>query len=319
MRTRSLLNDSLLLTTAAIWGFAFVAQRVGMDHIGPFTYNGIRFLLGASILVPVALWLSPLYRIRVLPTIGAGIVAGSALFIAASLQQIGLVYTTAGNAGFITGLYVVLVPIIGIGRRQKIGSARWLAVALAVVGLWFLSVSNDFRINPGDIFVIGSAFFFAAHVQLIDHLAPRYSALWLSLVQYVLVGILSLTVGGIFETFEPNALRNALPAILYGGIGSISIAYTLQVIAQRDAEPSHAAIILSLEGSFAALGGWLLLGEVLTPRGLLGCALLLAGMLLSQLSGILRGDAAAGVEATPVPGTVEPHVTGGYRASGDSR
>jgi drug/metabolite transporter (DMT)-like permease len=319
MRTRSLLNDSLLLTTAAIWGFAFVAQRVGMDHIGPFTYNGIRFLLGASILVPVALWLSPLYRIRVLPTIGAGIVAGAALFIAASLQQIGLVYTTAGNAGFITGLYVVLVPIIGIGRRQKIGVARWVAVALAVVGLYFLSVSRDFRINPGDIFVVGSAFFFAAHVQLIDHLALRYSALWLSLFQYFLVGIFSLAVGGIFETFEPDALRSALPAILYGGIGSISIAYTLQVVAQRDAEPSHAAIILSLEGSFAALGGWLLLGEVLTARGLLGCALLLAGMLLSQLAGIFRGETEGVAEPTPVPGTVEHHVSGGYRSPGDPR
>ena len=310
MRQRSFLNDSLLLTTAAIWGFAFVAQRVGMDHIGPFTFNGIRFMLGAIALIPVALRFSPLPKERIAITARSGALAGLALFAAASLQQIGLVYTTAGNAGFITGLYVVLVPIIGIGRRQRIGTARWGAVGLAVIGLYLLSVTREFHINPGDIFVIAGAFFFAVHVQLIDHLAPRHSALWLSLVQYVAVGLLSLAVGALFETWDVAALQAALPAILYGGLGSISIAYTLQVIAQRDAEPSHAAIILSLEGSFAALGGWLLLGEVLSLRGLLGCALLLAGMLVSQLAGI-RGRNALPV--TTAPGTVEPEMAKRWR------
>lgn len=285
MRSRSLLNDSLLVTTALIWGFAFVAQRVGMDHIGPFTYNGIRFLLGAGALIPLALARSPLPRQLWRDHGRSAVPAGLALFAAASLQQIGLVYTTAGNAGFITGLYVVLVPLIGLGRRQRLGVERWLAVGLAVVGLYLLSVQAGFRINPGDLFVLGSAFFFAVHVQLIDYLSPRRSALWLSLLQYIVVGAASLVIGVITESVSLAAVRNALTPILYGGLGSISIAYTLQVIAQRRAEPSHAAIILSLEGTFAAIGGWLILGELLSPRALLGCALLLGGMLLSQAAG----------------------------------
>lgn len=276
------------MITALIWGLAFVAQRVGMDHIGPFTYNGVRFLLGAGVLIPLALWRSPVSRHRWGGLSRSAVVAGLALFAAASLQQIGLVYTSAGNAGFITGLYVVVVPIIGLGRRQRLGPERWGAVLLAVGGLYLLSVQQGLTINPGDIFVMGSAFFFALHVQLIDYMSRRNSALWLSLVQYVVVGGASLVIGLIFEPISMGAFRGAAPAIIYGGLGSISIAYTLQVIAQRKAEPSHAAIILSLEGTFAAIGGWLILGEILAPRALVGCALLLAGMLLSQFAGLRR-------------------------------
>ena len=276
------------MLTALIWGFAFVAQRVGMDHIGPFTYNGVRFLLGASVLIPLAMWRSPMPRGRWAGLSRSAVPAGLALFAAASLQQIGLVYTSAGNAGFITGLYVVLVPIIGLGRKQQLGLERWIAVALAVLGLYLLSVQQGLRINPGDIFVMGSAFFFALHVQLIDYMSRRNSALWLSLVQYVVVGVASLGIGLVSEPVSMAAFRGATPAIVYGGLGSISIAYTLQVIAQRKAEPSHAAIILSLEGTFAAIGGWLILGEILSPRALVGCALLLAGMLLSQFAGLRR-------------------------------
>ncbi|MEX2444728.1 MAG: DMT family transporter [Alkalispirochaeta sp.] len=276
------------MITALIWGLAFVAQRVGMDHIGPFTYNGVRFLLGASALIPLALWRAPMPRARWAGLSRNALFAGLALFAAASLQQIGLVYTSAGNAGFITGLYVVLVPIIGLGRQQRPGSERWIAVALAVLGLYLLSVQQGLEINPGDLFVMGSAFFFALHVQLIDYMSRRNSALWLSLVQYVVVGLASLVIGLFSEPISMAAFRGATPAIIYGGLGSISIAYTLQVIAQRNAEPSHAAIILSLEGTFAAIGGWLILGEILSTRALAGCALLLAGMLLSQFAAIRR-------------------------------
>lgn len=306
MRRTSLLNDTLLLTTAAIWGFAFVAQRMGMDHIGPFTFNGIRFLLGAAALVPVAMRLARPTRAALAGTVRVGAVAGVTLFAAASLQQIGLVYTTAGNAGFITGLYVVIVPLIGLGRRQRVGPARWVAIVLAVFGLYFLSVTEGFRMNPGDIFVVGSAFFFALHVQLIDHLAGRHSALWLSIAQYVVVGVASTAVGLLFETWAITGLQAALPAIIYGGLGSISIAYTLQIVAQRRAEPSHAAILLSLEGSFAALGGWLVLGEVLSLRGLLGCGLMLTGMLLSQLAGLRRTTRAAPADVAVPPTTARP-------------
>jgi drug/metabolite transporter (DMT)-like permease len=292
VHSRSLLNDLLLIATALIWGLAFVAQRVGMDHIGPFTYNGIRFLLGAGALIPFALRFSPLPRERRTAHLRSAAVAGLALFAAASLQQIGLVYTSAGNAGFITGLYVVIVPLIGLGRRQAVSGDRWAAVGLAVGGLYLLSVQAGFRVNPGDVYVMASAFFFAVHVQVIDYLARRSSAMWLSLIQYVVVGVASLIIGLLTEPVSVTALRGASTAILYGGLGSISIAYTLQVIAQRKAEPSHAAIILSLEGTFAALGGWLILGEILSVRALVGCILLLSGMLLSQRSALRR---------TPIP------------------
>lgn len=291
MKSESVLNDTLLMITALIWGLAFVAQRVGMEHIGPFTYNGVRFLLGAGVLIPLALWRSPMPRARWGGLSRSAVLAGLALFAAASLQQVGLVYTSAGNAGFITGLYVVLVPLIGLGRRQRVGPERWLAVGLAVGGLYLLSVRQGLAINPGDLFVMGSAFFFALHVQLIDYMSRRNSALWLSLAQYVVVGAASLAIGLSVEPVSIEAFRGASTAIIYGGLGSISIAYTLQVIAQRKAAPSHAAIILSLEGTFAALGGWLILGEMLSSRALVGCALLLAGMLLSQFAGFRRARA----------------------------
>lgn len=295
MQHKTLLTDSLLLTTAAIWGLAFVAQRVGMDHIGPFTYNGIRFLLGAATLVPVLWWTGGNRPVAVARRPGGwrdGLLAGGVLFLAASLQQIGLVYTTAGNAGFITGLYVVLVPLLGMGRRQRVGAWRWLAVLLAVSGIYLLSVQEGLRVNPGDLYVMGSALFFAVHVQVIDTVSRRSSALRLSVAQYGVVGVLSLLVGLLSEPLVRGGLAAATPAILYGGLGSISVAYTLQTLAQRRAEPSHAAILLSLEGAFAALGGWLILGELLGGRGLLGSLLVLGGMLLSQLAGRRRSPAA---------------------------
>lgn len=275
---------------------------MGMDHIGPFLFNGIRFLLGSLVLVPLALRWAPLRRGTRLPVIRAGLGTGLVLFVAAGLQQVGLVYTTAGNAGFITGLYVVLVPLMGLHRRQVVGPVRWVAVLLAVAGLYLLSVQEGLSINPGDALVMGSAFFFALHVQIIDHASRRYSALWFSLVQYFVVALVSLLVAAFTEPFEMVALRSAGVPILYGGIGSISVAYTLQVIAQRRAVPSHAAILLSLEGTFAAIGGWLILSEFLSPRAALGCALLLAGMITSQIAGVRR----ASVPDVPAPSTPAP-------------
>lgn len=279
--------DLLLLATASIWGFAFVAQRVGMEYIGPFTYNGIRFLLGAATLLPAVIVLNRRRkgaqgRSTDVPWLG-GIVAGLVLFTAASAQQIGLVYTTAGNAGFITGLYVVFVPLLGLLGGRNPGTLRWVAVLIAVLGLYLLSVQRGFTVNPGDVWVLVSAFFFAVHVQLIGNLAGRYDPLEISILQYSVVGIASMVAALVMEDISMTAIHPAVPAILYGGLGSITIAYTLQVVAQRRAEPTHAAILLSLEGTFAALGGRLLLSETSTPRALVGCALILFGMLVSQL------------------------------------
>ncbi len=277
--------DFLLFTTALIWGFAFVAQRVGMDFVGPFAFNAVRFLLGALSLIPLVVLFRRKRRSdrpRPFP-VGPGMLAGTVLFVAASLQQIGLVYTTAGNAAFITGLYVVFVPLLGLFRGQQPGGHRWFAALLAAAGMYLLSVGEGFAVNPGDLYVLGAAAGFALHVQVIGHVAGRYDPLEISVVQYTAVGILSGIVAMLFEQTSAGAVTAAAPAILYGGLGSITVAYTLQTIAQRTAHPAHAAILLSLEGAFGALGGWLLLGEVLSPRALAGCALMLTGMLTSQL------------------------------------
>jgi drug/metabolite transporter (DMT)-like permease len=291
MQGKALKSDLLLLLIAAIWGGGFVAQRQGLEYVGPFTFNGVRFALGSLSLLPLIL-IGQRRRNRlpgVLPKAGArtlvlgGALAGAALFLGASLQQVGMVYTTAGNAGFITGLYVVIVPLIGLcwGQRPNLGT--WLGAFLAASGLFFLSVSAHFTIGFGDLLELVGAFFWAGHVLLIGWLSPRLDALKLSAVQFAVCSLLSLVTAGCIETVELAAILRAAFPILYGGVISVGVAYTLQVVAQRDAHPAHTAIILSAEGVFAAFGGWLLLGEVLGPRGLLGCSLMLAGMLFSEL------------------------------------
>ncbi len=278
--------DLLLLLVALIWGFGFVAQRAGMEHIGPYTFNGIRFLLGGLCLVPLALRRgqgTAIPRQQQMPLAKAGLMAGALLFVAATLQQVGLQYTTAGKAGFITGLYVVLVPMIGLCFRQRTNAGTWIGAVLAAIGLYLLSVTEDFRIEFGDLLELIGALFWAGHVLILSYLSPRTSPVRLALVQFVVCGALSLLTGLVLEPISLQGIRDAAIPILYGGVCSVGAGYTLQVVVQRKAHPSHAAILLSLESPFAALGGWLLLEEILSGRALLGCALMLAGMLLSQL------------------------------------
>ncbi len=294
MKDGTIKADILLLLTATIWGFAFVAQRVGMDYVGPFTFNAVRFALGSLSLLPLILLLQK----RQSKTnqrqcsddtnksvLFAGIVAGGALFAGASLQQAGLVYTTAGKAGFITGLYVVIVPLLGLFWHQRPRIGTWLGAILAATGLYFLSITKEFDISFGDLLVLIGAFFWAGHVLLIGWLAPRTDSLKLASAQFAVCSLLSFLVALAIETMSFASIWQAAVPILYGGIGSVGIAYTLQIIAQRDAHPAHSAIILSLEGLFAAIGGWLLLGEVLSLRGIFGCAMMLTGMFFSELSG----------------------------------
>ncbi len=291
MKNRALRADALLLLTATIWGFAFVAQRVGMNHVGPFTFNGIRFALGSLSLIPLlvihrrqeAMYGDrlPARNKRMVST--AGLLAGVALFLGASLQQIGLVYTTAGNAGFITGLYVVLVPILGLVWKQVPDAGTWIGAACAVVGLYLLSVTGGFSISQGDLYVLAGALFWALHVHIIGWFCAKVGSILLAFMQFVVCSVLSLGTAFLLEPWSLNSLRDAWLPIFYGGCLSVGVAYTLQVVAQKDARPAHAAILLSLESVFAALGGWLLLNEILSGRGILGCAFMLLGMLLSQL------------------------------------
>lgn len=294
MKSQTLKSDTFLLTTAAIWGFAFVAQRIGMDYVGPFAFNGVRFFLGSLSLLPLLMiqkWgksgsdpsSSSSPGAKGMPGLLGGGLAGLILFIGASLQQIGLVYTTAGKAGFITGLYVVIVPVIGLFLGQRTGKATWVGAILAASGLYLLSVTESFSIAPGDLLELIGAFFWAGHVLIIGWLSPRIYPLKLAFYQFATCSALSLLTALIFESLPLYALYQAALPILYGGLLSVGVAYTLQVVAQRNARPSHAAIILSLEAVFAALGGWIVLGETLSLRGMAGCVMMLAGMLSSQL------------------------------------
>ncbi|MDD2464959.1 MAG: DMT family transporter [Desulfobulbus sp.] len=285
--------DLLLLLVALIWGFGFVAQRAGMDHVGPYTFNGIRFLLGGLCLVPLALRRSqtPLVPgVGQIPLVRAGLMAGAFLFVAATLQQVGLQYTTAGKAGFITGLYVVFVPISGLFLRQRTNIGTWVGAVAAAIGLYLLSVTEDFRIEFGDLLELIGALFWAGHVLILSYLSPRTSPVRLAMVQFYVCGLLSLLTGLYLEPISLQGVIDAAIPILYGGVCSVGAGYTLQVVVQRKAHPSHAAILLSLESPFAALGGWLLLHEILSGRALLGCGLMLVGMLLSQLWPMMTGS-----------------------------
>ncbi len=278
----------MMWLTAMIWGFAFVAQRAGMEHVGPFTFSAIRFALGALVLLPLALRNRNEARLLFSKRLWiAGLIAGSVLFMGASAQQIGLVHTPAGKAGFITGLYVVFVPVFGILWKHRTGLFMWAGILLAVAGMYFLSIREGFRIDAGDMWVLAGAVFWANHVLVIAWLSPRHNSVHLAFSQFVVVSVLSLFAALYFEDIKVSGIHDALLPILYGGVLSVGIAYTLQVVAQKDAHPAYVSIVLSLETVFAALGGWWVLGETFTLRELSGCLLMLAGIFLAQLPEIL--------------------------------
>nr|WP_321894462.1 DMT family transporter [Paraburkholderia heleia] len=293
---RHLRANLLMLTAALIWGSAFVAQRLSLDAIGPFLFTGLRFLLGAGVVsvfllarrgasergaadsgnaAAPALFDGTLLR--------SGTVLGLVLAVAISLQQIGLGYTKIANAGFISSLYVVIVPMLGVLLRHRTGIGTWLGAALAAVGLYFLSINEHFSVMYGDWYQLGCALVISIQVMLVGHYAPRHDPLALSIVQFVACGVVCLAIGLACEPLRAADIARAAPTILYGGALSVGIGYTLQVVAQRDAAPAHAAVIFSMEGVFAALAGWVALGETLMPRALAGCALMLAGLLACQL------------------------------------
>jgi len=277
-----------LLLSAIIWGFAFVAQRASMEHVGPFTFNGIRFALGGLVLIP---WILGTRRRGGTPELAAlphqlwiavGL-AGLILFVSANLQQLGLVYTTAGKAGFITGLYVVLVPLLGLFRRHRVSAFVWIGCGLAATGMYLLSMTGTFSLSLGDALVLASALGWAVHVHLVGWMAQRINPLQVAAFQFAICSILSLAVALLAETIQWTEILNVGWMIAYAGILSVGVAYTLQVFGQRRIDPARAGIILSLEAVFAAVGGWALLGETLSLRGSIGCAFMLVGMMLAQV------------------------------------
>ncbi|WP_439861301.1 DMT family transporter [Pseudomonas sp. MBLB4136] len=288
MRKEALRADLLMLLTAMIWGSAFVAQRLGMDSIGPFLYSGLRFALAALILLPLLPILQRLSPDAPTPPVNrplllGGVLMGLALALGINLQQVGLLFTSVTNSGFITGLYVIIVPLLGLLIGHKTGLGIWLGACLAVVGMFLLSVGEGFQVASGDWLQLAGAFVWGVHVLLVGYFAGRHDPLRLAVVQFITCALISLLLAVLLEEIRLEAILAAGPAILYGGVFGVAIGFTLQVVAQKHAIASHAAIILSLEAVFAAIAGALLLGESLEMRGYFGCALMFGGMLLAQL------------------------------------
>ncbi len=266
-------------------GVSFVAQRLGMDAIGPFLYTGLRFVLGALVLVPLLMLRSrrdgaqPFNRGQLL----AGVILGVALTTGINLQQVGLLFTSVTNSGFITGLYVIVVPLLGLLFGQRTGAGTWLGASLAVLGMALLSIGPGFQVASGDWLQLAGAVVWGAHVLLVGLFASRYDPIRLAFLQFATCAAVSLLLALVFEEIHWDAIVQAGPALLYGGLLGVGTGFTLQVVAQKHAIASHAAIILSLEAVFAAIAGALFLAETLHLRGYFGCALMLAGMLVAQL------------------------------------
>ena len=276
------------MLAAAIWGFAFVAQKEGAKYLDPFTFNGFRFLIGATALLPVLI-INIRNDINVKSEITFKniiycVILGIVIFIASTLQQFGLIFTTAGKAGFITGLYIIIIPFISIILKRTVNIKYWISAIIATFGLYLLSGSKSFSLEIGDLIVLISAFFWAVHILIISWLSPRINALLISCIQFYICAALSLTIGLSIEHFNLSNVYAAIIPLLYGGLMSIGIAFTIQVIAQKKVPPAHASIIMSLETIFAAFGGWLILNERLPINGIIGCILMLVGMIIVQIN-----------------------------------
>lgn len=294
--SKKLKSDLLLILTAFIWGSSFIAQSKGADLLGPFTFNAVRYFLAVISLAPVAWFLNNKNNWKHFgeseeerkeskkALLIGGIVLGSVLFIATSLQQYGMAYTTAAKGGFITTLYVIFVPILGIFFRKKVRLLVWFCAILAVVGLYLLSIKpGTFTLTKGDTLVLLCAVFFTIHILFIDHFSPKTDGVFLSCMQFLVVAIISTVGMFAFETFTAEAIWLAVPSLLYTGIGSSSIGYTLQIVAQKDADPTITSLILSLESVFAAVSGALFLGEFLNMREITGCVIMFVAIILAQL------------------------------------
>ena len=292
MRTK---NACMLILTAFIWGTAFVAQSVGMDHLGPFTFNGVRNLIGGAALLPCIFFLErwnkkeqkkepePEVPGTQRDLITGGIACGLLLFAASSLQQIGLVYTSAGKAGFITAFYIVIVPVLGIFLHQKAGWKIWAAVAAALAGLYLLCITDGFSVNIGDFYVFLCALMFSVHILVIDHFAPKVDGVKMSCIQFFVCGIVSLIPMFLWEEPRIEGMILSWFPLLYAGVLSCGVAYTLQIVGQKNVNPTVASLLLSLESCFSVLAGWVILGERLSLREGAGCILMFAAIVLAQL------------------------------------
>ncbi len=324
-------SNMILGLAAFIWGVAFVAQSVGMDYVGPFTFNAARFLIGGTVLLPLLAFLKKGNKTETTsrprerdgksgsghvgddrssgaqmgndrsgsrqagdrkgrwlsekgPKTGiiGGICCGTALFAGSSLQQMGIAYTTVGKAGFITALYIVIVPVLGIFMKKKAGWTVWVSVAVATVGMYLLCMTGGFGIGKGDVYLFLCAIAFSFHILIIDYFSPKADGVFISCVQFFTAGILAFLVMVLTERPSWSSILEAWLPISYAGIMSCGVAYTLQVVGQKHTDPTIAALILSLESAFSLLAGWVILGQKLSPKELFGCVLVFCAILLAQ-------------------------------------
>ncbi|NBJ93153.1 DMT family transporter [Parablautia muri] len=289
MKKKSMGNSFLLFLTAFIWGVAFVAQRVGMDYIGPFSFNGARFLMGSVVLLPLVCVRRKKDKEKGVPRAGlkitftGGICCGLALCSAALCQQIGIMYTTVGKAGFITTLYIVIVPIMGIFLGKKAGGRIWMGAGLAAVGMYLLCMSERLVLSKGDTYVFICAILFSIHILVIDYFSPKADGVELSCIQFLTAGVISSILAFVFEQPQLQSFIDGIIPLAYAGIMSSGVAYTLQVVGQKDMDPTVASLILSMESVFSVLAGWMILGQALSGRELFGCVMVFGAVILVQL------------------------------------
>lgn len=285
-------NSFLLFLTAFIWGVAFVAQSVGMDHVGPFTFNGTRCLIGGTVLLPLIAFRSCQTRKKTgndtadgerRTTLIGGICCGLALGAASMFQQYGIIYTTVGKAGFITALYIIIVPIMGLFFGKKVRNLVWVGAVIAALGMYMLCVNETAALNLGDILVFCGSILFAVHILIVDHFSPKTDGVKLSCIQFYVAGILCSIGAFLFEEPSLGAILEGAVPILYAGVMSCGVAYTLQIIGQKNMDPTVASLILSLESVISVLAGWVLLGQALSSKEILGCVLVFAAVILVQL------------------------------------
>ena len=294
MKKEQMRNSFILLLTATIWGVAFVAQSVGMEYVGPFTFNCVRNIIGGIVMIPCIFLLGKLNgqkKVTLMPEnkeerktlLLGGVLCGIFLCAASNMQQIGILYTTVGKAGFITACYIIIVPIMGMFLGKKTGIGVWISVVFAVIGLYLLCMTDSLSFGKGDLYVLFCAVLFAGHIMVIDYFAPKVDGVKMSCIQFFVCGILSGVLMLIFEEPSLGALFAAKVPILYAGVLSCGVAYTLQIIGQKNMNPTVASLILSLESCISVLAGWIILHQALSGRELLGCVVMFAAIILAQL------------------------------------
>ena len=285
-------NLFILFLTAFIWGTAFVAQSVGMDHIGPFAFNAVRSYVGGIALLPVILFFNSrktaeqraAEKANRKTLILGGVCCGTALAVASLFQQVGIQYTTVGKAGFITALYIVIVPILGIFFHKRVGMKLWVSVVIAIVGLYLLCMTGSFALQLGDLLILICALCFSGHILVIDYFSPKVDGVQMSCIQFFTAAVLS-TVAMLFVEGMPtvqDVLLSWIP-VLYCGVMSSGVAYTLQIIGQKGVNPTIASLVMSLESVIAVLAGWIILGQSMSSREIMGCVLMFAAIILAQL------------------------------------